>query len=594
MSRSFRVLASVFLATAAASPLVAFAQSTSTAGISREEIERKPVSPLPSNAGQAVTVDSEVERAPCPLADPSFSAVTLTLQRAEFSNMTGVPEDLLRPAYARYVGQTIPIATVCEIRDSAATLLRRKGYLAAVQVPPQKISDGIVKFDVLMGKVVDFQVRGNAGKAEGLIAGYLSAIKEQPVFNIIEAERYLLLARDIPGYDVRLTLRPAGTVPGEVIGEVLVDYRPIEAEANIQNYGSRSTGRFGGLLQARYNGLFGVGNRTSIGFFNTADFKEQHVLQLGEQVRVGREGLTLSGDFVYAWTRPNLGPAIDLRSRTLVASLEARYPLVRRQAKNIYLAGGFDLINQKVRVGAIPFTQDKLRVGFLRAELDSIDPESLASATGYSATEPRWRFGGSLELRQGLGLFGYTKGCGPLQIRCARAAVTPSQQEADTTAFVARATISGEVRPTPIFAVVGTVRAQYAPKPLLSYEEFSAGNFTSGRGYDPGILSGDTGLGLNGEFRLGSLVPKSNKAAAFQAYAFTDAAWVGNKDRLVRPVGQQHLVSVGGGVRTAYGDRLVLDVGAAVPLQTVGLQTRRGDVRLLVNLFVKLAPNCRR
>jgi hemolysin activation/secretion protein len=468
MVRSFRVTASAFLgAMVAAAPSVAFAQSAQPAGTTREEIERKPVAPSPSSTGQAVTVDSEVERAPCPLADPSFSAVTLTLQKAEFNNLRGVSEDLLRPAYARYVGQTIPIATVCEIRDSAATLLRRKGYLAAVQVPPQKISDGVIKFDVLMGKVVDFQVRGNAGKAEGLIAGYLSAIKEQPVFNIIEAERYLLLARDIPGYDVRLTLRPAGTVPGEVIGEVLVDYRPFEAEANIQNYGSRSTGRFGGLLQARYNGVFGLGDRTSIGLFNTADFKEQHVLQLGEQVRVGREGLTLSGDFVYAWTRPNLGPAIDLRSRALVASLEAKYPLVRRQAKNIYLAAGFDLINQKVRVGPLPFTQDKLRVGFLRADIDTIDPESLASATGYSASEPRWRVGGSLELRQGLGLFGYTKGCGPLQVRCARVAVTPSQQEADTTAFVARATISGEYRPTPMFAIVATVRAQYAPKPRL-------------------------------------------------------------------------------------------------------------------------------
>jgi hemolysin activation/secretion protein len=576
----------------AAFPSFALAQSTT--GISREEIERQPIAPVTPSLGQAVSVASDIERAPCPLADPSFADVTLTLQRAEFSNLSGIPEDLLSPAYARYVGKTIPIATVCEIRDSAATLLRRKGYLAAVQVPPQKISEGVVKFDVLLGKIVDFQVRGNAGKAEGLISGYLSAIKEQPVFNIIEAERYLLLARDIPGYDVQLTLRPAGTVPGEVIGEVLVDYRPVEAEANIQNYGSRSTGRFGGLLQARYNGLFGIGDRTSIGVFNTADFNEQHVLQLGEQVRIGREGLTLSADFVHAWTRPDLGPDIDLRSRTLVGSIEARYPLVRRQTRNIHLAGGLDFINQKVRIATTPFTQDKLRVGYVRAELDSIDPESLSSVAGYSAAAPRWRMSGTLELRHGLGIFGYTKGCGPNQSLCASAAVLPSQQEADTTAFVSRVTATFEYRPIPSLAIVSSVRAQYAPKPLLSYEEFSAGNFTSGRGYDPGVLTGDSGIGINSEFRLGTLVPKSTRSAAFQGYAFVDTARVWNKDRLVQAIGLQRLVSVGGGIRTAYGDRFILDVGAAVPLRKVGLQTSRSDVRLLVNLFVKLAPNGRR
>ena len=36
-------------------------------------------------------------------------------------------------------------------------------------------------------------------------------LTKEPVFNRYEAERYLLLASDLPGYTVRLTLRPAGT-----------------------------------------------------------------------------------------------------------------------------------------------------------------------------------------------------------------------------------------------------------------------------------------------------------------------------------------------------------------------------------------------
>lgn len=560
----------------------------------REEIDRKPVTPLPPTTGQRVTVEGDVERAPCPLADMTFSGVTLTLSGAEFSNLKGIPADILRPAYEAYIGKTIPIATVCEIRDAAATILRRRGYLAAVQVPPQKIDNGVVRFDVLLAKIVDFQVRGNAGKAEGIITGYLSAIKNQEVFNILDAERYLLLARDLPGYDVRLTLRPAGTVPGEVIGEVQVVYTPVEAEANIQNYGSKNTGRFGGLAQVHFNGLLGTGDRTSLGFFSTADFEEQQVAQFGEELRVGNNGLTIAANAAYAWTHPDIGPGLNLRSRTFVASLEARYPLVRRQSRNLIVSGGLDWVDQRVRFSGLPLTKDNIRVGYVRLDYDQIDSESVASARGYSASEPLWRFGGSIELRQGLGILNNSDDCGPAQALCALPGVVPiSRTAADTTAFVARAQSYLEFRPVPIFAISVSPRVQYAPHALLSYEEFSAGNFTVGRGYDPGTITGDSGIGIASEFRLGSLVPKSNKDTAIQGYAFFDTAWVWNKDPGT-PNDPQKLYSVGGGVRAAIGDRFNLDVGGAVPLKRAGLQAKRGDVRFLINLTMRLLPWNRR
>lgn len=579
------VTASIFLPASAA-----FAQATSGAP-TREEIQREPVAPLPPTTGARVTVDGAVERAPCPLASDEFKDITVTLSGVEFNGLAGVDASLLSPAYAAKIGQTLPIAAVCDIRDEAATILRRKGYLAAVQVPPQRIDNGVVKFDVLMAKLVDFQVRGNAGKAEGLIQGYLQAIKDQPVFNILEAERYLLLARDIPGYDVRLTLRPAGTVPGEVIGEVQVVYTPVEAEVNVQNYGSKDVGRWGGLAQVRLNGLFGAGDRTTLGFYSTADFEEQQVVQAAQEFRIGREGLTVAGNFTYAWTHPDI-VAGNLRSRTLVASLEARYPLVRRQAKNLFLSGGLDYINQNVRFGGVPLTRDRLRVIFARLDADTIDPDSIGSIAGYSPSEPRWRFGGSIELRQGIDLFGASDDCGAGLVNCnGTPGNTPlSRVEADPTAFVARASAYAEFRPDPILAFSIAPRLQYAPNPLLSYEEFSAGNFTVGRGYDPGTLIGDSGVGISGEVRVGSLVPRSVRSFAIQGYGFFDAAWVWNEDSAFNGLDPQKLYSAGGGVRVAYGDRINLDLGVAAPLKRAGLQTDRGDVRVLLNLTVKLLP----
>jgi hemolysin activation/secretion protein len=557
----------------------------------REEIQRAPVSPTAPPTGR-ISIEGDVERAPCPLSDPAYANVRVTLSQVQFDGLGPVDPAVVQPAYADAIGKTLAIAEVCEIRDRAATLLRRAGYLAAVQVPAQRIENGVVHFDVLLAKLVGIQVRGDAGASEGIIQRYLSAIQRQPVFNVIEAERYLLLARDLPGFDVRLALRPAGTVPGEVIGEARVVRVPFELDANVQKYGSHEVGRWGGTLQLRLNGLLGIGDRTTLGVFSTAQTREQTVVQGGEEIRIGGNGLSFSLDGNYAWTRPSLGPTIDLRSRTFSATAQLRYPIVRRQSHDLYASGGLDFINQTSRLSALPLTRDRLRVAFARLDYDAVDPKSIASNVGYSFAEPRWRFAGGVELRQGLDLFGASDGCGaaPFTACSVVGAVPPSRIEGDPTAFVSRAYAVAEVRPIPHLAFSLQPRVQYAPHALLSYEEFSAGNYTIGRGYDPGTIIGDSGVGFRSEVAYGSLVPRTAKSLAWQAYGFFDAAWIWNKDSASNGIDPEKLQSAGGGVRLAYGDRFQVDGTVAVPLRRAGLQTQRGDTRFLLTLTTRLLP----
>ena len=115
-----------------------------------------------------------------------------------------------------------------------------------------------------MAHLTQVRVRGNASGAEQAIAGYLNQLTKQPVFNRYEAERYLLLASDIPGYSVRLTLRPAGTAPGEVIGDVTVQHTPAYVDVNVQNGGSHALGPWGGVVRGQVFGLTGLGDRTTL------------------------------------------------------------------------------------------------------------------------------------------------------------------------------------------------------------------------------------------------------------------------------------------------------------------------------------------
>lgn len=564
-------------------PTIALAQAPPPVP-TREEIQR--VQPLPTLAPneQIVTADDKIiERAPCPLANAEFANVKLTLRGVEFSPVEGIDPGLLAPAYTDRIGQEVPVSVVCDIRDRAATILRANGFLAAVRVPPQTISDGVIRLDILAARLARVEVRGDAGRSEGLLQRYLDKLQGQPVFNIIAAERYLLLAREIPGLDARLALRP-GVAPGEVVGEVTVTRTNVRFDANIQNFGTRDVGRFGGIARVRVAGLTGLGDLTTASIYSTADFQEQQVVQAAHEFRLGSEGLTLGGNFAFAWTRPDI-TGLDISSHTLIGNIYAQYPLVLRQAHRLMLSGGLDIIDQNIFLGGVPINRDKLRILNLRADASWTDPASVAGRGGYSPSEPRWFLGGSVELRKGLKILGASDDCGPLGAACfAPGAIPLTRIEGNPTAFLVRANGQFEWRPTKSFTLAVAPRAQWSADPLLSYEEFSAGNFTVGRGYDAGTIIGDSGVGVALEARAGSLIPQERRDLAVQPFVFFDAAWVWNKDAAFAGLNPQRLYSAGGGLRLALGDLARLDMALAVPLKRAGFQTQRGDARFLMSL----------
>ncbi|MFN3389972.1 MAG: ShlB/FhaC/HecB family hemolysin secretion/activation protein, partial [Allosphingosinicella sp.] len=468
--------------------------------------------------------------------------------------------------------------------------LRDAGYIAAVEVPEQRIENGVVQFRVLMAKLVGLRVRGDAGRNERLIARYLEPLTTQEVFNTRVAERYLLLAGDLPGTNVRLALRPAGTVPGEVVGEVTIVRLPGIIDLNLQNYGSESVGRGGALLRAQVYGLTGLGDRTTMAFYSTADFVEQRTLQLAHDFRVGGEGLQIGGQFTYSWAEPQLfDPALNIESRTLYATLEASYPFVRTLRSTVRGTVGVDLVDQEVDFADLPFSEDKLRILFARLGFEAVAPRRAREP--IDPLGPRWRLEAGLEVRQGLPGLGASDGCNADFSDCtAPGEVPPSRLEGRPDATVLRAEANGDLRFMPnVSFYLGGV-AQMATAPLFAFEEFSAGNYTVGRGYDPATIAGDDGAGVQAELRFGRLAPQSEDDLAVQPYLFFDAAWVGNEDQAALVGFGDELQSAGGGIRAIWGNRAQADVTLAVPLTRAGFLAETPDPRLLISFTTRLWP----
>jgi len=589
--RHARDLSILLAATAMAFPGAALAQRLPEPPTRQDLTVGRDAAPAADRS--TLSVDGDVERGPCPLADPVFADTRVTFSAVEFSGLPGVPASALDSAWREFAGSEQPIVNLCEVRDRAASILRGMGYLAAVQVPPQRIeAGGTVRMDVLAARLVEVQLRGDAGNSERLIAAHLEKLTANEWFNAREAERHLLLLEDLPGYDVRLVLRSAGRAPGEVVGDVVIVRRPLEAVAGAQNLGSRQTGREGAYAALTANDLIGLGDRTTVNLYSTLDWEEQLIVSLAHDLALNADGLRLGGSALFGWSEPDLGPSTGsgppFSTDTFTAEAHLSYAALRRQDHSLFVSGGLELIDQELSFGNTLLSDDQLRVLFLRFDHELVDRASIRGLDGFSAREPRWRSGLSLELRQGLSGLGASDDCSPLA-DCLPPNVPISNFAADPSSFVARLEGSLEARPLPRLTAAFRPLAQISDGPLLSYEQVSLGNYTVGRGFEPGVALGDSAIGGSLELRYGSLFPRSADAFAFEPFVFLDVArgWIDGAAGLPDP---QRVLSTGAGLRARWGDKIDFGVVLAIPLEPAGFQTETPDPRVLVTLNTRLLP----
>jgi hemolysin activation/secretion protein len=540
---------------------------------SREEIERRNIEQQPRRPRAQVEAEGAIRTEPCPLRDSSVqtSITAIDFTGPEGTELAPVIRNLLAQVQAPQ-GER-PIAIVCDIRDDATARLRREGYIAAVQIPPQHIETGHLHLEVITGHLINVHMRGDAPPFRAELAARAEQLKALNPFNQFEAERILLLASDIPGVDVRLTLAPARTKPGELIGELSVYYQPFRILANVNNFGSRALGRYTAYARGEIYGLTGAADMTYIAGSTTSDLHEQQVVQLGHVFGMANNGVTIGGHFSYAWSHPDLhaidpNDILNLRSRSLIARFEATMPVARSRRASMDLRGGLELLQQRTDSSFGLLTNDKLRVAFLRAESGFREP-LLHGGDAYSLS-------GAVELRKGLDILGASN----------RYSLLASRSEGDPEAFVVRGELGGVARLPSIFSLAVRAEGQWANHPLLAFEEYSVGNYTIGRGYDPGAVTADRAIAIRPEIRADVLQKPKTR---LQLFGFYDNAWVWNLDRFSTDHGRS-VASWGGGARAVIAPYFLVEATYAKPVDRPFINGPKPPARLLLSLTSVFSP----
>lgn len=499
---------------------------------------------------------------PCPLAD---SKVEVTLSSVTFRGATALKAADFAPTYREVVGRPQRVGVICEIRDRAARALFESGILARVEIPEQRIAGGALILDVIEAHVVNVRVRGDIGPAQAAVERYVEKLRGMTPFDMRKAQRYLLLASDIPGVRIRAAVRPSSSKErGAVDIDVQVSRSDFAAVGNVQNLGSKSVGRWGGLVRADARSFTPLGEDTALVAFHTLGSNEQWVVQMLEAARIGGDGWIARASAVYGESRPGdvLKP-LNLKNTSVVAEAEAAYPLIRRRRLNLNLAGGFDFIDQQTDFSGATLTQDRLRVLYLRADGDM-------RAYAFNRSLP---ISGSLTIRKGLSGLGASEAGSPLQTRSL----------AQPDAWLVRMAGAVDAPLAGRFSASLRLQAQYTDKPLSPYEQISLGNLSTGRGYDPAAVLGDRGVSGSFEVRYRGL--ELNPKVLASPYIFFDAGAVHNNEASLSGLtANRTLRSFGAGVALRLVNRANLEITYAQPIDSVAPAAPRPAPRLLVNL----------
>ena len=555
---------------------------------SRQQVEE----PLPTDRRAqrrpSISVARLPEPGPCPLTGDATVMIThVVFTPARAGPLPPELADVLASVAAPTTGAQ-PIHVICDIRDAANQALSRAGYVASVQIPPQEIATGTLTLSVVAARIVETRVTGYDGNLPAGIARRIEAIRGIDPLNRSAVERQLLLASDTPGLTFRLVLQPAGREPGDVIAVIEVDQQKALVLANFQTTGSRALGPALGSLRAAFYNVTGLADETYFSVSQSSMWDEVHVVQAGHSLGLGTGGVRVGIRGSYALSNPDI-PGLDLRSRSLVTGLDLSAPIARGYARtgsradeiNAYVGGGFELLNQRsiIRSGMVdqPYTRDRLRIAYARIGARVISRDAFGVARADTDL--------LIEVRKGLSVLNAT----PLGLNAT--GFQPSRIAGDPQAFVVRGTAGQTIRPisrASWLALDTAFYGQWANHPLLNLEEFSVGNLTYGRGYDPGANAGDRAVAIRVSPRV--RLTRATSDVQVEALGFYDAVRLWNRDPSSSEA-DRLLQSVGGGVRLTMADRLALEVTYAKPLdKALTTDAKRAPERVLFSLTTQFAP----
>ena len=303
----------------------------------------------------------------------------------------------ISPLLLAGVGKHMSLRDLDEVADRITRFYREKGFLVArAYVPAQDVVDGEVEIAVVEGRLDQVQALNKANVPTWLLSS-LGALEIGAPVKTRALKDALQPLQDLPGVEVRSTLRPGATVGGT---ELLVDVAPGKAltgSADADNFGSAYTGRYRLGLSLFLNNPLSLADQ--VGMRVQTGGKDFAYGRLSYQLPVASANTRVG----LAWSRMRyqLGEELEelqAQGSATVGSVYLSHALVRDADFSATAQLQYDDTSLQDSVDAVGTTvARKLRIGTASISLEANDQwlrggttsASLLVAAGHLALDPQ-------------------------------------------------------------------------------------------------------------------------------------------------------------------------------------------------------------
>ncbi|MDP1613746.1 MAG: ShlB/FhaC/HecB family hemolysin secretion/activation protein [Sulfuritalea sp.] len=489
----------------------------------------------PPDAGQILRDTGPAPRLPAPkapttrveegapLAAPDGQRIAVKGIRV--TGATAFPEAELLALVADADGKELSLAELDGLAARITRHYREAGYLVArAYLPAQDVSSGTIEIAVLESRLGKVSVTDRVGLSASALAP-LDALSPGQAIRRQEMEHSLLVLSDLPGVEVKSTLRPGAAVG---TSDFLVDVAPgpaVSGSVDIDSFGNRFTGahRFGASLFL--NNPAKLGDQASLRLQKSdGDFD---YVRVGYQLPVGVHATRIG----VAWSQMHYGLGKDFAP--LKASGEA-------SVGSLYLLHPFLRSREASWYGQVQYDDKRVT--------DNVD----ATSTKTGKLLGNWTFGVNGNLTDSFGgggsntiALGYMRG--HLELDATTDLIDAATARSAGGFAKWSASFQRLQHLTDGISLSLAYAGQWAGKNLDSSEKFALGGAHGVRAYPQGEASGDEGQSLTAELRW-------QVSDAWQAQAFYDDGRVKiNRNPWAAGDNTRHLAGVGVGAAWTGG-----------------------------------------
>ncbi len=401
-----------------------------------------------------------------------------------------------------------------------------RGYILTQAIlPPQRIRNGTVWIKILEGSYDQVILNNSSTINEKYLAPNIASLKSGDAVLRLPLETSLLTLSDIPGLDVRSTLKPGAHVGTSTL---LIETKPgplVTGHVDLDNYGSRFTGQNRIGTSININNPFGLADLINVRAMVSDEDQQYHrfsyqvpVWGFGTQVGVAYSDMAyqLEKDF----------EALKAHGSSRIHSIYVNHSLIRSRDINLFTRFEYDEKRLKDDIGLFDSKSDK-KVRSWSSSLNGSYRDSVGEG-GVS----------SFFLIVTHGALGIDRG----QVERFDALSARSQGSFAklNASFIRMQRLSNE------FSFFTQFQGQLSNHNLNSSEKVDLGGIYGVRAYPQGEASGDRGWIANMELRY-------QAASALQLMAFADHGRVRkNNDTWVEGDNHRSLSAAGLGLTLSH------------------------------------------